>query len=72
LSDVTFSGGSPHIAAGKIVCVSSYDLMHEEAVYPLADSFQPARFLNESGSSNTKFTDVSENFPVWGHGALAW
>ena len=73
LQDYTFSGGSPHVPAGRIVCVSSYNLMHDAVHYPCPDEFEPFRFINkETGASTSRFTDVHENFPIWGYGSLAW
>jgi cytochrome P450 len=73
LKDYTFTSGSPHIPAGSIACVSSYDLMHDPNDYHSPDTFSPFRFIDKKhGGSTSKFTDVSEKFPVWGYGSLAW
>jgi cytochrome P450 len=73
LQPYTFASGSPHVPAGATVAVSSYDLMHNSNDYPCPNDFQPRRFLDtESSVKDTKFTEVSERFPVWGYGSLAW
>ena len=73
LQPYIFTSGSPHIPAGATVAVSSYDLMHNSTDYPSPNDFQPRRFINtESSVRGTKFTEVSEKFPVWGYGSLAW
>jgi hypothetical protein len=48
--------------------------MHDEEVYPQPNSFRGARFVpgNPTGGPKSRLTDVSENFPVWGYGSLAW
>ncbi|KAF2267498.1 cytochrome P450 [Lojkania enalia] len=72
LKDYTFVGGAPFVKAGSTVCVSSYDKMHDDIDYPNPNSYQPRRFLDtRSPVRGTKFTDVSEKFPVWGFGSLA-
>ncbi|CAD6592998.1 MAG: hypothetical protein ASARMPREDX12_006647 [Alectoria sarmentosa] len=74
-----FSNGGPHVPVGKIACVSAWEIMHNEAKYPLADTFDGLRFIKakdktESGSAGTslrgtKFTDASKDFPIWGLGS---
>lgn len=72
LKDYTFSGGTPFCPSGSTVCVSSYDMMHNEKDYPRPNDFQPRRFVDtDSPVRGTKFTEVSEKFPVWGFGSLA-
>jgi cytochrome P450 len=73
LQPYTFASGSPHVPAGATVAVSSYDLMHNSTDYPFPNDFQPRRFIDTKSSvRGTKFTEVSEKFPVWGYGSLAW
>jgi cytochrome P450 len=73
LSDYSFNDGSTHVPAGRIACVSSYNLMHDPKSYYSPDTFDPLRFIEKTtNKSLSKFTDVSENFPVWGYGSLAW
>jgi cytochrome P450 len=72
MKDYTFSGGAPFCPSGTTVCVSSYDLMHNQVDYPNPHQFRPRRFIDtESKVRGTKFSDVSEKFPVWGYGSLA-
>jgi cytochrome P450 len=70
LSDYTFSAGAPFIPAGSTVCVSSYDVLHDQRTYPRPNEFDGRRFAVSRESS--RFTDVSERFPIWGFGSLAW
>jgi len=61
------------VPLGGTACVSAHDLMHDPQTYPSPDTFQGARFVpTEDGAPQSKFTDVSEKFPVWGYGSLAW
>lgn len=74
LKPFTFSDGGPHVPKGSMACVSSYDLMHAEPQYPDANTFNGHRFLSSTTASamrGSKFTDISEHFPVWGYGSLA-
>lgn len=72
LQDYTFSDGSIHVPAGATVCVSAYDLMHDPHVYPKPDEFIGDRFVPQNSESQQKVTEVSDKFPVWGYGSLAW
>lgn len=72
LEPYTFSNGSLSVPSGSIVCVSSYDLMHNPETYVQPDSFDPSRFLKQSlNGQQRRFTEVSETFPIWGYGSLA-
>ncbi|CAI6285304.1 unnamed protein product [Periconia digitata] len=72
LKPYTFASGSPNVPAGATVAVSSYDMMHKSIDYPSPEEFQPRRFMDSDTSvRGTKFTEVSEKFPVWGYGSLA-
>jgi hypothetical protein len=49
--------------------------MHDETSYPNAYKFDGLRFVptkQDNSMRGTKLTDVSEKFPVWGYGSLAW
>jgi cytochrome P450 len=73
LKPYTFISGSPQVPAGTTVVVSSYDLMHNSTDYPSPHDFQLRRFIETKSSvKGTRFTEVSEKFPVWGYGSLAW
>ena len=73
LKPYTFSDGAPFVPAGSTVCVSSYDLMHDERTYPEPNIFNGSRFVSEKPEYKQKrLMDVSEKFPVWGYGSLAW
>ncbi|KAI0904222.1 cytochrome P450 [Ustulina deusta] len=71
LESYTFSDRSVSVPAGATVCVSAYDQMHNPQTYPDPYSFNPSRYLANSQGTQSKFTDVSESFPVWGYGSLA-
>lgn len=74
LKPFTFSNGGPHVPTGSMACVSSYDLMHDDGQYPDATKFNGHRFISSTTASSmrgSKFTDISEHFPVWGYGSLA-
>ncbi|PQE22390.1 cytochrome P450 protein [Rutstroemia sp. NJR-2017a WRK4] len=71
MSPFRFTNG-PSVPAGAMACVSSFDLMHEPESYPDPYIFNGQRFVScTSEMRGTKFTDVSEKFPVWGYGSLA-
>ena len=73
LVDYTFADHAAYVPAGSTVCVSSYNLMHDAQVYPNPDDFNGHRFVTtKSKARGTKLTEVSETFPVWGYGSLAW
>ncbi|KAF2994245.1 hypothetical protein E8E13_000926 [Curvularia kusanoi] len=73
LQPYTFASGTPHVPEGATVAVSSYDQMHDSSYYVTPNEFQPQRFIqDESPAAASKFTEVSEKFPVWGYGSLAW
>ncbi|KAF2825057.1 cytochrome P450 [Ophiobolus disseminans] len=72
LQPYTFAAGAPHVPAGATVAASSQDAMRDSAHYPQPDVFQSRRFVDtESEARDTKFTEVSEKFLVWGFGSLA-
>ncbi|KAJ3571855.1 hypothetical protein NPX13_g5235 [Xylaria arbuscula] len=71
LEPYTFSDGSISVPAGATVCTSAYDQTHNPEVYPDPYSFNPTRYLSNDHTKQSRFTDVSESFPVWGYGSLA-
>lgn len=82
LRPLTFSNGGPQVPVGKIACVSAWEIMHNEANYSLADTFDGLRFIKakdktdstSAGTSlrGTKFTDASKDFPTWGLCFKVW
>lgn len=73
LEPYTFTEGNVSVPAGSTVCVSAFDLMHNPETYPNPDSFEPTRFFpKDKIDQQRRFTEVSETFPVWGYGSLAW
>ncbi|SPB45944.1 unnamed protein product [Aspergillus niger] len=72
LKDYSFSSAPLSIAAGSILCVSSYDVARNEHIYPDPEQFDGGRFLTgRCKDTSRKFTDVSENHLIWGYGSLA-
>ncbi|KAF2963192.1 hypothetical protein GQX73_g10386 [Xylaria multiplex] len=67
LESYTFSDNSISVPAGATVCVSAYDQMHSPGVYHEPYSFDPSRYIAGAGGVPSKFTDVSEYFPIWGY-----
>ncbi|KAF4628994.1 hypothetical protein G7Y89_g9153 [Cudoniella acicularis] len=67
LRPFTFSHGGPHVKEGELACVSLYDAMHDEGTYSNPNHFDGWRFVKTA----SRFTDVSEKYPVWGFGSLA-
>ena len=82
LRPYTFSDGGPHVPIGNIVCVPQYSILRDETNYPRATAFDGFRFMSatlpssNAGSKPTqrtsRFTDVTETYPVWGYGSWAW
>ena len=82
LKPFRFSHGGPQVAVGQIVCVSAWDLMHDEERYPSPNTFEGLRFVPSThhsvkeGSCNplrgSRFTDASRDFPIWGLGSKVW
>jgi len=71
------------VPAGRVACLSAQDIMNDEVNYLNPEIFDGSRFVNaaqedvkirdqgsDSGFSN--FTDVTDKFPIWGYGSLAW
>ena len=56
---------------GSIAAVPMYDIMHDEANYSNANSFDGTRFIS-NGSKPGRITDVNETFLLWGYGPKAW
>ena len=83
LKPYTFANGDYHVPLGQIACAPAWELMHIEAKYSNADSFDGLRFVKQVGSTivskskdesmlGTTFTDVSQDFPIWGYGSKVW
>lgn len=68
LRPFTFSHGGPHVKKGALACVSLHDAMQDEETYGNPKCFNGRRFLN----TTSRFTEVSEKYPIWGFGSLAW
>ncbi|KAL8745382.1 MAG: hypothetical protein Q9190_002461 [Brigantiaea leucoxantha] len=83
LKPYTFSKGAPHIQRDEVICVSSYDLMHDAQKYPRPSDFDGLRFVknmpstldykaSDSPMRGTPVTEVSKDFPIWGYGSNVW
>lgn len=73
MKDYTFSDGNLHIPAGETVCVSSYNASHNPDTYPDPETFDGRRFVDGNHKDTTKkYSDVSEQYLIWGYGSLAW
>ncbi|KZZ88360.1 cytochrome P450 [Moelleriella libera RCEF 2490] len=75
LEPYTFAsgGGSIHVPQGATVCVPMKDILSNPSRYAQPESFQPHRHISrgQGRDQHSKFTDVSETFPLWGYGSLA-
>lgn len=82
LQPYTFSDKGPTLSVGEVACVSGWDILHDEAKYPNADTFDGLRFVDRPSScgehtqseqmKGTVFTDASKDWPVWGLGSHVW
>jgi len=76
LKPFTFSNGGPHVPEGQIACLPAAEILTNPAKYPNPQQFDGLRFLKPSANvqteeSDSKLTDVSKDFPVWGFGSKA-
>jgi cytochrome P450 len=71
----TFKNG-PHVPAGNIVCIPSYNIMNDASLYPSPQTFDGFRFMkassndeinhldeNNEGKGMSKVTDVNLTYP---------
>lgn len=77
LKPFTFSNGGPHVPLGSVACVSSWDILHDPSKYPNPYDFNPKRFEHADSPDGNharrdKFTNISDDFPMWGFGTRAW
>jgi cytochrome P450 len=73
LVDYIFSVDSQFIPAGSTVCVSSYEASHDPVTFPDPERFNGRRFVDGLSKDHTsRYSDVSENYLIWGYGSLAW
>ncbi|KAL6714316.1 hypothetical protein ACLMJK_007739 [Lecanora helva] len=62
-----------HIPAGNWVAIPQASLMRDENIWPRASHFEGFRFVNEEkGTSESRFTHPSYEFPFWGAIQHAW
>ncbi|KAF2114936.1 cytochrome P450 [Lophiotrema nucula] len=78
LKDFTFSDGT-FVRKGEWVCVPLGPMLKDDALYPYADQFDGFRFAahrtagddtHKQPEGPSKFTDISENWQVWGTGKI--
>ena len=75
LKPFQFTNG-PAVPLNSMACTSSYDQMHDANAYPNPHAFNAKRFAPDSSTKSSmrgaRLVDVSDKFPVWGFGSLAW
>jgi len=68
-----FQTGGWLLKQGAIAAVSAIDILRNKDVYPDPHQWNGNRFVEiPSPMQGSKFSDISEYFPTWGFGALAW
>ena len=82
LKPFTFSNGGPQVPKGGIACISLISSVRSSGRYVDVEEFDGHRFEpgsdrlkvadNSTASDIHKVTEVSEHFPTWGFGSLAW
>lgn len=73
LQNYHFANGGWLIKTGVVACVSANDILRNKDAYPDPHEWDGNRFVTtNSPVQGSKFADVSEYFPTWGFGALAW
>ena len=62
-----------HIPAGNWVAIPQLLLMRDESIWPRALTFEGFRFVDENnGTSKSRLTHPSYEFPFWGSIQHAW
>lgn len=62
-----------HIPTGNWLAIPQLSLMRDESVWPRAKVFEGFRFVDEkSGTSESRLTHPSYEFPFWGSIHHAW
>ena len=64
---------SYHVPAGNWIAIPQLSLMRDENIWPRAQCFEGFRFVNDiDGSSKSRLTHPSYEFPFWGAIRHAW
>ena len=62
-----------HVPTGNWLTVPQLSLMRDESIWPRALAFEGFRFVNDtSGTSKSRLTHPSYEFPFWGSIRHAW
>lgn len=62
-----------HVPAGNWLAVPQLSLMRDESIWPRASAFEGFRFVDEkTGTSKSRLTHPSYEFPFWGSIQHAW
>lgn len=68
----TFPDGH-HIPTGNWLAIPQLSLMRDESIWPCALAFEGFRFVDEKkGTSESRLTHPSYEFPFWGSIRHAW
>ena len=62
-----------HVPVGNWLAIPQISLMRDESIWPRAMSFEAFRFVDEdNGTSKSRLTHPSYEFPFWGSIQHAW
>ena len=62
-----------HVPVGNWLAIPQITLMRDESIWPRAMSFEAFRFVDEdNGTSKSRLTHPSYEFPFWGSIQHAW
>ena len=62
-----------HVPAGNWLAIPQLSLMRDERIWPRALAFDGFRFVNgKTGTSESRLTHPSYEFPFWGSIRHAW
>ena len=62
-----------HVPAGNWLAIPQISLMRDEQSWPHASTFDAFRFVDEkNGTSESRLTHPSHEFPFWGSIRHAW
>lgn len=62
-----------HVPTGNWLAIPQLPLMRDESIWPRALTFEGFRFVDDkTGTSESRFTHPSYDFPFWGAIQHAW
>ncbi|PQE16361.1 cytochrome P450 protein [Rutstroemia sp. NJR-2017a WRK4] len=61
-----------HIPTGNWLAIPQVSVMRDESIWPRATTFEGFRFVNDNGTSKSRLTHPSYDFPFWGSIRHAW